>query len=971
MKKLNYYLCLVLTLCFFSVFEEPSVEVQPDKRLSSLLQRTVHNGNYVVGCELPVVSHSEVRNGSDCHTASSVESREYMSQHAYVSNRQKRKKIVVNEHAGHGLKNLSVVGSDNPVVGISWSEIRSGDCSKSLSNDISPRGNDNMQSVEFCTMTYQSSPPVNNDKSCSIPSKHVGLVSKPYPQDQMATSEKDVVCRIASLQSPVDAGCVVSVPCTQNFLHSEVTKGTDLCENDLIPRTDLCDYSVKVSSTCTGNEAMPLDNKGLYMNVPCINNLSSVENICGDINKTLFLNTDMEFTAIILPGLECLTSRDESVESTASNDKPNGSDGNDVDVMNSELIRKEDCLHSEVINVSTNDKKLPITFQIHKPGQLLFAASRREGGGSRKSVAESIIAKARSKSKKKVSRHTENLLAKEPESIFDFHDKTPSFAQRSQSLAQISVFDLSLNDTMPNFKPFHASSQNVITGVSNSTAEYQPQEHMASTQGCAQQLLDCCARAHSIGDAPVHRMALNDRAPCVSTIGKRLECLEGEAVSGINAAIEIMPPVEYLYQDKIQQNVGGVPQVLPSLLGDGPLCHSSHKYTTSLRDLRSRTMQTRSKSASVNRHSPRRNADECAGDCGYDGASHAGKYDGQSFHQIGGSSAIDSSIQLCEKFEIPSCMAPTHRHSARSKQKTISYAKDPSMSIEEMSSSTRSRSKAQRKDRDYRAKCASNSDSCFAAIDKREAIGRDVCGEFFDKPVNFPINQSIGTIHSSYLESSPHINGEQVLTETCDSQCRVKCTSKACHNTGGVFSVNEIPSRVLPSMCIDRVLSNINMGAKEDIEVVGKSNARSLIECNREEHTDNVSLKKASVASRYSACSMENSDHYYSVCCTENIPSSKMHCRAVQSVNTDDERLFSTMSESVSSSLVVNMPNCSTENCVLSCPVFPVKVSDYLPDMLQFECALKVRYLPLSLCFLLYLPLLYALSGATVQNVLF
>ncbi|XP_059163418.1 uncharacterized protein LOC131946576 isoform X2 [Physella acuta] len=92
---------------------------------------------------------------------------------------------------------------------------------------------------------------------------------------------------------------------------------------------------------------------------------------------------------------------------------------------------------------STNDslpEKIPeaVTMRLAKPGKLVYSVSRKESDGTRKSVP----IKARSKSKKQIAEMIENLEHKEPQSIFDFHDKTPS-SMVSDKQKAMSVFSIS------------------------------------------------------------------------------------------------------------------------------------------------------------------------------------------------------------------------------------------------------------------------------------------------------------------------------------------------------------------------------------------------------------------------------------------------------------------------------------------------------------------------------------------------
>lgn len=99
-------------------------------------------------------------------------------------------------------------------------------------------------------------------------------------------------------------------------------------------------------------------------------------------------------------------------------------------------------------DLSTNDslpEKFPeaVTMRLAKPGKLVYSVSRKESDGTRKSVP----IKARSKSKKQIAEMIENLEHKEPQSIFDFHDKTPS-SMASDKQKAMSVFSISGDESI-------------------------------------------------------------------------------------------------------------------------------------------------------------------------------------------------------------------------------------------------------------------------------------------------------------------------------------------------------------------------------------------------------------------------------------------------------------------------------------------------------------------------------------------
>lgn len=163
---------------------------------------------------------------------------------------------------------------------------------------------------------------------------------------------------------------------------------------------------------------------------------------------TIFPEDDMELTMSM------------EVDSQIASDKPlmegiyvcdSSSRSGDGSEANSP-IRQSRSKHKQ-IEEAINDveeqreEKVPdaVTMRFHRPGRFTFAASRKESDGTRKSVPV-IIPKARSKSKKQIADMIENLPQTEPESIFDFHDKTP-VALSSEKQKVSSAFNLSSDES--------------------------------------------------------------------------------------------------------------------------------------------------------------------------------------------------------------------------------------------------------------------------------------------------------------------------------------------------------------------------------------------------------------------------------------------------------------------------------------------------------------------------------------------
>ncbi|XP_076461923.1 uncharacterized protein LOC143294353 [Babylonia areolata] len=151
-----------------------------------------------------------------------------------------------------------------------------------------------------------------------------------------------------------------------------------------------------------------------------------------------------------------------------------------------------------------SDKKLAVALRVNKPGQMVFAASRKEDDGSRKAIPAKLQTKARSKSKKQVEEMARNLPQKEPECVFDFHDKTPrpSAAEAKSGQQHGSVFDLSLNDTVPGIVSSLASIREKLKVIDNTSGEEREAAGSMGKKKTAPSVL--------LGDAPAYLVPLKD-----------------------------------------------------------------------------------------------------------------------------------------------------------------------------------------------------------------------------------------------------------------------------------------------------------------------------------------------------------------------------------------------------------------------------------------------------------------------------
>ena len=90
--------------------------------------------------------------------------------------------------------------------------------------------------------------------------------------------------------------------------------------------------------------------------------------------------------------------------------------------LNTKVNSKEKEHSITNIEEENNDEKVPeaVRCRSRKPGELVFAAARKEDDGTRKNLPMTAP-KARSKSKKQIAEMIENLPKKDAESLFDFH----------------------------------------------------------------------------------------------------------------------------------------------------------------------------------------------------------------------------------------------------------------------------------------------------------------------------------------------------------------------------------------------------------------------------------------------------------------------------------------------------------------------------------------------------------------------
>nr|KAG5698781.1 hypothetical protein BaRGS_032200 [Batillaria attramentaria] len=190
--------------------------------------------------------------------------------------------------------------------------------------------------------------------------------------------------------------------------------------------------------------------------------------------ETVYFNADMEFTEI-LPAAQSLETMEEepdpkpesqdvehpaeqpglekpSTDASAKGDamkrsrsKPRSKAGRSKGAKSKDVETEESDTDSGQ-SLMGEGKKLAVAMRVGKPGDMKFAASRKEEDGSRKAIPVKPDTKARSKSKKRMEEMLKNLPTEEPKSIFDFHDKTPRHTE-AKPKGPPSVFDISLDES--------------------------------------------------------------------------------------------------------------------------------------------------------------------------------------------------------------------------------------------------------------------------------------------------------------------------------------------------------------------------------------------------------------------------------------------------------------------------------------------------------------------------------------------
>ncbi|KAK7109409.1 hypothetical protein V1264_013456 [Littorina saxatilis] len=383
----------------------------------------------------------------------------------------------------------------------------------------------------------------NNDRRKSGGKKTEPTKSK---GSKVAASKQPVLVKPA----PKDTSFFISNPCTLNLVHKRVTGSTEGClaaANDDKPKpapnpVDLFVAEIKeanrksskVAAFIAANEPSSVAKSQCSAEMPCStqksqeleaekstdpNRVQSAAEAESDKpDQTMFFDSDMEFTGIF-PQTQILDplaeQQDEGEEQnqqeeqqatkkeeSRANARSKKKDGTDKREGKKHTRTKsgrgtaaakcqEDDPQAEDQNLDktefADDKKLAVALRVNKPGQMVFAVSRKEEDGSRKAIPAKLQSKARSKSKKQVEEMIRNLPQTEPESIFDFHEQTP----RHVATESKSVFDLSLNET--------------ATGIVPSLAAFREKLSLA-TQGKKPDVPESTL----LGDAPVYRMPLKD-----------------------------------------------------------------------------------------------------------------------------------------------------------------------------------------------------------------------------------------------------------------------------------------------------------------------------------------------------------------------------------------------------------------------------------------------------------------------------
>lgn len=389
---------------------------------------------------------------------------------------------------------------------------------------------------------------MNKENSQGKAMKHFSKFKKPTAPVSQCT------------QKVKDSSFFITNPCALNLVHQRVTGSKDGClDSDVDSFTTVCASSssssfveeIKASNRISDKLAsiisFPGDKKNASDGIQCLPSRTENQNqgisdkLEPEISDcTMYFNTDMEFTEII-PQVLSLEATPEEIteEKSAKNvstnlETENAKKGVDDENVTQEVASKaksgikpsetssnQDSIYNSRHTSRTDDKKIPVALRVSKPGQMVFAVSRKEEDGSRKAIPAKLSTKARSKSKKEIDEMKKHLSAEEPKTVFDFHDKTPQH-KSDKSKAANSIFDLSVGESVPTSVPSLASVREKLKtlgrelGISvvGQDLPESKEEPLSSSTKSEQELNKKPKVTTLLGDAPEYRLPLKmDNSP--------------------------------------------------------------------------------------------------------------------------------------------------------------------------------------------------------------------------------------------------------------------------------------------------------------------------------------------------------------------------------------------------------------------------------------------------------------------------
>lgn len=389
---------------------------------------------------------------------------------------------------------------------------------------------------------------MNKENSQGKAMKHFSKFKKPTAPVSQCT------------QKVKDSSFFITNPCALNLVHQRVTGSKDGClDSNVDSFTTVCASSssssfveeIKASNRISDKLAsiisFPGDKKNASDGIQCLPSRTENQNqgisdkLEPEISDcTMYFNTDMEFTEII-PQVLSLEATPEEIteEKSAKNvstnlETENAKKGVDDENVTQEVASKaksgikpsetssnQDSIYNSRHTSRTDDKKIPVALRVSKPGQMVFAVSRKEEDGSRKAIPAKLSTKARSKSKKEIDEMKKHLSAEEPKTVFDFHDKTPQH-KSDKSKAANSIFDLSVGESVPTSVPSLASVREKLKtlgrelGISvvGQDLPESKEEPLSSSTKSEQELNKKPKVTTLLGDAPEYRLPLKmDNSP--------------------------------------------------------------------------------------------------------------------------------------------------------------------------------------------------------------------------------------------------------------------------------------------------------------------------------------------------------------------------------------------------------------------------------------------------------------------------